>query len=436
MKMSRCPLILPVAIIALGCIENTSYVTRERSDKVAGYLLKKVPKIQHAKKIDLEGKVEFLGYDLKADNPKPGSKVEVTWYWQVKRPPGPGWRLFTHGIGGGEAKLNKDTAGPIRGSFQPEHWKAGMIIKDPQSFKIPDNWASETLELRTGIWKGAARLKGKTGMDRDNRIKGPKLKVQLKPQAPPVDIPYAAAAPVIDGKFENEAAWKSAVSLKAFVNTIKGTPFRQKTDVKLMWDDKNLYVAFTAQDKNLKTQYTKHDDELWHDDAFEIFLDPKGDKKDYYELQVSPKGVIFDAYLPKYRKNQNDWSSNMKAAVAVDGTINDESDTDTGWSGEIAVPFESMKKGGGVPPAPGDIWTANFFRIDTGGKKKEYSAWSAPMRGDFHTLGKFGRISFVKKQDEAAADKTEKAAASKASAGKASKKNEKKPSSVKSKPKK
>ncbi len=408
MTMKMSVLLLASAIFAAGCIENSNYATEERSDKVAQYILKTEPKVQHPLKVDLEGKVELLGYDLKPDSSRPGGRIEITWYWKVKKEVGPGWRLFTHCMSDNtDDRFNRDTTGPVRTSFQPEHWRAGMIVKDTQSFVIPKDWGADNLEIRVGLWKGGDRLKGNTGMDGDNRIRGPKLKLTSPaPKKPPLTIAYTATAPKIDGKLDDDA-WKAATALTPFVNTMKGTPVSLKTEVKLMWDEKNLYVAFTAEDKNLTSQYTKHDDELWHEDAFEIFVDPMGDKKDYYELQVSPKGVVFDSHLPKYRKNQNDWSSNMVASVVGGGTVNNAEDTDKGWSGEIAVPFASMSEGGGIPPKAGDKWTANFFRIDAGGEKAEYSAWSPPMRGDFHTLGKFGPIQFGKPGEAIPGNKTE-----------------------------
>jgi hypothetical protein len=407
MTMKIGVLLFASAIIGSGCIDNTTYATQERSDKVAEYILKTEPKPQHSMKIDMEGKVEFLGYDLKAANPRPGSKLEITWYWKAKKDVGPGWRLFTHCMSdGGSGKFNRDTSGPVRASFQPEHWRAGMIIKDTQTFSIPKDWDADNLEVRVGLWKGSERMKGNTGMDDANRIRGPKLKLKAPaPKKPPVTIAYTAVPPKIDGKFKDEEAWKSATLLNPFVTTMKGTPVAKKTEMKVMWDEKNLYIAFTAEDQNLKSQYTKQDDELWHEDAFEMFIDPLADKTDYYELQVSPKGIVFDSHLPKYRKNQNEWSSKMVQGVSVDGTVNNDSDADKGWSGEIAVPFASLSTGGGVPPKAGDIWAVNFFRIDAGGEKAEYSAWSAPMRGDFHTLAKFGRIQFGKPGEPATSEK-------------------------------
>ena len=385
-------------LVPLGCIENTTtHTSSERSDKVASYILKKEPKnIQNRLDVNLEGKVTLLGYDLKKTNAKPGGSVTVTWYWKVNREIGDGWRLFTHGVNDeGEIKLNRDKAGPIRTHFQPEFWKPGMIIKDEQVIKIPKNWDSGAIELRVGIWRGNDRLKSRSKhMDSANRIKGPRI--DLGPaHIETIDLPFTDKAPKIDGSFENEAAWKNAIGLKPFTNTMNGKAVKKATKAMMMWDEKNLYIAFTAEDELLKSKFEKHDDELWHQDAFEIFLDPKADKKDYYEIQVSPMGIVFDSHLPKYRKNQNDWSSQVVAKVTTKGKVNDE-EPDESWSAELAIPFAPLEQGGGIPPKAGDVWALNLFRIDAGKGQSEYSAWSPPLRGDFHNLDKFGRMTFKK----------------------------------------
>lgn len=394
-------LLSAVLAVAFGCVESTSQITQERSDKVAKYILKKAPKITHEVNAKLEDKVTMLGYNMQAKDPKPGSKVDITWYWQVQKDIGPGWRLFTHGIGNKEKLHNFDKPGKVRQNFQPEHWEAGMIIEDRQILKIPNNWKGDTLELRVGVWKGNDRLKG-TGpkFDKNNRVKGPKIRLKQKPPKPPAMIPRAEKAPKIDGKFLEEEVWKTALKLDPFVNTMNGKPVSETTDVLLLWDEKNLYIAMSAQDDNLKSEYKKHDDELWHQDAFEIFLDPMADKKDYFEIQVSPLGTVFDSHLPKYRENKNEWISDMKVKVVTDGTVNNEEDEDKGWSAELAIPFAAMQSLGVTPPKPGEKWAVNFFRIDATKKKNLYSAWSPPMRGDFHTLEKFGQLIF--KGDEAA----------------------------------
>ena len=48
-----------------------------------------------------------------------------------------------------------------------------------------------------------------------------------------------------------------------------------------------------------------------------------------------------------------------------------------------------------LPPALGDTWRLNMFRLDAPeGKAGNASAWSPPLVGDFHALDKFGEMVF------------------------------------------
>ena len=49
----------------------------------------------------------------------------------------------------------------------------------------------------------------------------------------------------------------------------------------------------------------------------------------------------------------------------MDGTLNDPTDEDRGWSVEIAIPWTVLEEAAGrpVPPAPGDRWRFNFSRV-------------------------------------------------------------------------
>lgn len=397
MRRGVVALVTVALFTVLGCVEKTSsYKTGDKSDRVAKYVLKAAPAaIEQRIDADFGGKVVLLGFDFKPKKVRPGEKVEVTWYWQVKQDPGPGWQLFTHVVDHtGKSRLNRDKDGPVRKNFQPEHWKQGMIIRDEQKITVPRDWKSDVVEFRIGFFKGSERLevKGKWAT-KGNRVRGPVIAVD-RPKPAPFALPRAQALPAIDGKIEGDAAWSAAASLGRFGDTITGKPVPAVTDVKVMWSEEKLFIAMKAVDDNVKNKFTKHDEEVWHEDAFEIFLDPLGDSKDYFELQVSPAGVVFDSYLPEYRKNHNDWTSDMEVKVAVDGTINKEADADKGWSAEIAIPWKALEKGGGIPPKAGDKWRMNFFRVNATKDKPVYSAWSPPKRGDFHALDRFRDVVF------------------------------------------
>jgi hypothetical protein len=87
--------------------------------------------------------------------------------------------------------------------------------------------------------------------------------------------------------------------------------------------------------------------------------------------------------------------------VTVDGTLNKRDDKDRGWTVEVALPLEDVKGMDTsaalprLPPKPGDVWRINMFRLDQPeGKPQEASAWSPPLVGDFHALGRFGELVF------------------------------------------
>ncbi len=396
-------LTLALALIVAGCFEGKSYITSDKSNKVAKYLSDKPPE-----KMDVElgtplgDKLVLLGYDIDKPQAKAGDKVTVKWYWKCIKATGPGWRLMTHVFDHtGSTRLNADEKGAIRKYFQPEHWKPGLYITDVQKLTIPKNWSYKTFHMRTGVWKGETRLRA-SGQHADSggRVKGPKIRTTpARITRRPRYIPKATEAPVIDGNIESDPAWKNVDSLEEFLDTQTGFDVKGKTDVKLLWDEKNLYIAVAAKDDFLKSPYKNHDDTLWKADAFELFLDPRGDQKNYYEIQVNPAGIVFDSRLPKHRKNQNEWSSNLVVKTTQAGTLNDDSG-DQGWTAELMIPFSAFESEPGVPPTVNTEWTANFFRVDAGKGKTRYSAWSPPLVGDFHALDRFGRIFFVEKAEK------------------------------------
>ena len=187
-----------------------------------------------------------------------------------------------------------------------------------------------------------------------------------------------------------------------------GAPVDQKTEAKLLWDNKFLYVAFDNADTDVWSSLTKRDDKLWTQEAVELMIDADGNGKTYVELQVAPNGNVFDTYLPEYRKYEDSidpkkkpysWNSKMKVKVNVDGTLNKRDDQDKGWTVEMAIPLEDVrgmdKHAAKLPPAPGDTWRINMFRMDVpAGKPQQASGWSPPMVGDFHALDKFGDLVF------------------------------------------
>ena len=162
------------------------------------------------------------------------------------------------------------------------------------------------------------------------------------------DCPKTTAALTIDGRLD-DAAWQQAPWTEAFVDiegSAKPLP-RHRTRVKMLWDDQYFYVAAQMEEPHVWATLTKHDSVIFHDNDFEVFIDPNGDTLEYYEFEINALNTGWDLFLDKpYRhggKASNDWEiPGLRTAVAIDGTLNDPRDKDRGWSVELAFPWKAL----------------------------------------------------------------------------------------------
>ena len=191
-----------------------------------------------------------------------------------------------------------------------------------------------------------------------------------------------AKAPIkLDGKLDDEA-WKSARWSDEFVD-IQGPELpapRYRTRMKMLWDDTYLYIAAEMEEPHVWASLKNHDDIVFRDNDFEVFIDPDGDTREYYELEANAFGTIFDLYLYRRYKEEgpaeHGWNcEGLKTAIHIDGTLNDPTDTDKGWSLEWAIPWSSLTPPkwerpsfteaarAAAVPKPGDEWRINFSRV-------------------------------------------------------------------------
>jgi hypothetical protein len=408
--------------LAFGCVEQADdKPTKEDEEFVKKNLLASDPTPQFVTHADLDGKVEYLGMDVAPNPSEPGKDVHLTHYWKVKSAPSDGWRLFTHISGPNKQGFINVDHGPVSGKYPVARWKAGDIIRDQHSFRLPPSWAFNSFNVYVGLWRGHERMAIKSGPRDEDRVLAATVPVQVKePPALKRYLVRKTPKPIkIDGKLD-EPAWKTAPSTGMFVNTMTGEPAQPKTEAKLLWDNQNLYLAFENVDTDVWGTLSERDSKLWTQEMDEVMIDANGDGKGYIELQVAPNGTIFDTYLPTYRKYEDsldpkrkpyDWNSKLKAAVKVDGTLNKRDDQDKGWTVEMALPLADVNgldsNGVKVPPALGDKWRLNMFRMDSPKDAKAQTAlgWSAPMISDFHQLDRFGEIVFVDEKGELPAAK-------------------------------
>lgn len=183
-------------------------------------------------------------------------------------------------------------------------------------------------------------------------------------------VKHVAAAPVIDGDI-NDNIWQQAKWTSDFVDIegdLKPKPPLQ-TNIKMLWDDSCLYVAARLHDPQVWARLKNHDDIVFRDNDFELFVDPANTMHSYYEIEVNALNTIFDLYLNKPYRNGGiavpGWDARgLRTAVNVQGTLNDPKDTDKGWTVEMAIPFKTINPGfSAAAPHHGTLWRINFSRV-------------------------------------------------------------------------
>ncbi|MES1224951.1 MAG: carbohydrate-binding family 9-like protein, partial [Bacteroidota bacterium] len=250
---------------------------------------------------------------------------------------------------------------------------------------------------------------------------------------------------VIDGNI-NKEIWKNARWSKRFVDMVTGEPGMYNTQTAILWNEESLYIAFNAEEPFVEARLTERDSIIFLESDLEVLIDG-GDC--YYELEVNAANTLYevffiwkDAYTkgskfdsPQFdvhhtqaytfggdydRSGATFWKGThprgirwaftnfdmpgLQTATKIDGTLNDNSDIDKGWSLEIAIPWSSLHlltNGKTIPPSNGDTWNimlARFQKLMAGGKEViPHPAMVLNSHGvyDTHLPEKWSRIEFI-----------------------------------------
>lgn len=221
----------------------------------------------------------------------------------------------------------------------------------------------------------------------------------------------------VDGRLD-EPAWQQAPRSPRFVDILTGKPTLYDTRAAVLWDAKRLYIAFWVEEPNVKATLTERDSPIYENNDVEVFI---AGRDAYYEFEINALNTIYeacfvweDAYerggfaaLPQFQRSNpkvkpfngvgftthprgprlGSWAwdfPGLETAVQVQGTLNDDRDTDRGWTVELAFPWAGMRwlaqaDGRALPPRHGDVWRIDFSRFNQ--SKAPASAGTPPDSG-------------------------------------------------------
>ena len=172
-------------------------------------------------------------------------------------------------------------------------------------------------------------------------------------ERPTFHIAPATDPPKVDGILNDEAWNREPLPLGEWVsyNPLRGGHADQRTEVRIAYDDRNIYFAFHCFDTEpakIRTTISRRDT-AFNDDWIAMSLDSAGTGQTAYHLFVNPSGVQMDALNTSASGEQFEADLLWDSAGGV---------TDDGYVVEIRLPLQSIRFSGGDQVRMGIL----FFR--------------------------------------------------------------------------
>lgn len=184
--------------------------------------------------------------------------------------------------------------------------------------------------------------------------------VNFPPPKTPIELKAVRAKESIkiDGIL-NEADWQNAPLTDDFfrIEPNQGGKYRYSTEVRFLYDDKNIYVGIFCKDslglKGIRVQDLRRDFLFGENDIIAIQFDAQNTKQYAVSFQTTPYGNQRDAQIFNDNNTDNDWNALWYVKTQR---------TEVGYSAEFAIPFKSLRYDKPEAGKPVE-WGLTIFRL-------------------------------------------------------------------------
>jgi hypothetical protein len=212
------------------------------------------------------------------------------------------------------------------------------------------------------------------------------------PAPPPVANPYGrkypprvyrtvrlqGKPPVIDGGLDDEA-WRQGEWSGGYRQQIptEGAPPSKPTELKILFDDRNVYMAIRVHDDPDKVhRYPARRDDMVGD-IVGVCFDSYNDKRTGFEFDLTAGGGKIDLLLFGETEWDTTWDAVWDGKVAHD---------ERGWAAEFRVPLNQLRYG----PQDEQVWGLHAWRwID---RNKEEDQWQLIPRQNTGRMYQLGEL--------------------------------------------
>jgi len=207
--------------------------------------------------------------------------------------------------------------------------------------------------------------------------------------------------PMGDGDWD-KPPWKGIPS-KLLRNYMGRKPDHfPRTEVKIAYDDRALYVLFRVGDRYVRAVAAEHQDNVWQDSCVEFFFTPGSDvSKGYFNLEMNCGGTMLFHFQTGPRKDSivipKSECNRITVAHSLPRIVDPEIEQPVTWTVEYRLPISLLENYCQVTtPAPGAVWRVNFYKCGDNTSHPHWLTW-APVHSpkpDFHLPRSFGTLQF------------------------------------------
>ncbi len=192
-------------------------------------------------------------------------------------------------------------------------------------------------------------------------------------------------APVIDGRLDdpawNEGEW--AGDYRQFAPTEGASP-SQRTELKILYDETNVYVAIRAHDEMAKVhRYSGLRDEMVGD-IVGVCFDSYFDKRTGFEFDLTAAGGKIDLVLTNDNADTN-WNAVWDGKTAFE---------EGAWTAEMRIPLSQLRYG----PNDEQVWGLHAWRwIDRNQEEDQWNLIPRNSSGRMYNLGELHGIHGIRR---------------------------------------
>ncbi|WP_394826512.1 DUF5916 domain-containing protein [Pendulispora albinea] len=204
--------------------------------------------------------------------------------------------------------------------------------------------------------------------------------IDARAAAPNLGAVRVTEAPVLDGRLDDDA-WRAVPGTDAFTQKFPNerSPPRERTIVRVAYDDTALYVAVDCQqrDGRITARLARRDVQV-EADWVSVALGTAGDGVTAFEFTVNAAGVQTDMLRYRDTETSLEWDENWEARTTISAR---------GWQAEYRIPFKILR----YAILPTQTWRFQVRRYTS--ERQETDEWAFIPRSGGGEVSRYGLLS-------------------------------------------